>query len=179
MAEGARAAMSGSSEAGVLSDDVFQRELDAFVARSAQATTWRVERLLKQSDFETTELVEGEPRGSAPGRYIRKRIDMVVGAGAVYHALWDAQRTGKCPACVPRLIELGVQGDELTVVMEYVAGSTIMELVASLGAGQATAALIMPGLCDAVELLHRAFEPPLIHRDLKPSNVIMREGNRS
>ena len=110
MAEGARAAMSGSSEAGVLSDDVFQRELDAFVARSAQATTWRVERLLKQSDFETTELVEGEPRGSAPGRYIRKRIDMVVGAGAVYHALWDAQRTGKCPACVPRLIELGVQG---------------------------------------------------------------------
>lgn len=63
MAEGARAAMSGSSEAGVLSDDVFQRELDAFVARSAQATTWRVERLLKQSDFETTELVEGEPRG--------------------------------------------------------------------------------------------------------------------
>lgn len=176
VAEGARAAMSGSSEAGVLSDDVFQRELDAFVARSAQATTWRVERLLKQSDFETTELVEGEPRGSVPGRYIRKRIDMVVGAGAVYHALWDAQRTGKCPACVPRLIELGVQGDELTVVMEYVAGSTIMELVASLGAGQETAALIMPGLCDAVELLHRAFEPPLIHRDLKPSNVIMREG---
>lgn len=175
-AEGARAAVDVSREARVLPDDAFRRELDAFLASSVQATTWRVERLLKQSDFETTELVEGDPRGSAPGRYIRKRIDMVAGAGAAYRALWDAQRTGECPACVPRLIELGVQDDELTVVMEYIAGSTVMELVSSLGAGPATAALIVPGLCDAVELLHEAFEPPLIHRDLKPTNVIMRDG---
>lgn len=175
-AEGDRAAMGASREAGYLPDGAFQRELDAFVVRSAQATTWRVERLLKQSDFEMTELVEGNPKGHAFGRYIRKRIDIAAGAGAAYRTLWDAQRAEKCPACVPRLIELGVQDDELTVVMEYVAGSTIMELVASLGAGLATAAVIMPGLCGAVDQLHGAFEPPLIHRDLKPTNVIMRSG---
>lgn len=46
-------------------------------------------------------------------------------------------------------------------------------LVAAIGAGSKTAELVMPGLCDAVAMLHESFDPPLIHRDLKPSNVLM------
>lgn len=160
----------------VLDGQAFDRELEAFIARSSSATTWHVERLLKVSDFETTELVEGAPAGCPAGRYVRKRIDAASGAGAAYRSLWDAQLEGKCPACVPRLIELGVQSDELTVVMEYVAGCTVGSVVTALGAGSAVAELVMPSLCRAVSALHAAFDPPLIHRDLKPSNVIMRSG---
>lgn len=160
----------------VLDGRAFDRELEAFIARSSSATTWHVERLLKVSDFETTELVEGAPAGCPAGRYVRKRIDAASGAGAAYRSLWDAQLEGKCPACVPRLIELGVQSDELTVVMEYVAGCTVGSVVTALGAGSAVAELVMPSLCRAVSALHAAFDPPLIHRDLKPSNVIMRSG---
>lgn len=160
----------------VLDGQAFDRELEAFIARSSSATTWHVERLLKVSDFETTELVEGAPAGCPAGRYVRKRIDAASGAGAAYRSLWDVQLEGKCPACVPRLIELGVQSDELTVVMEYVAGCTVGSVVTALGAGSAVAELVMPSLCRAVSALHAAFDPPLIHRDLKPSNVIMRSG---
>ena len=71
----------------VLDGQAFDRELEAFIARSSSATTWHVERLLKVSDFETTELVEGAPAGCPAGRYVRKRIDAASGAGAAYRSL--------------------------------------------------------------------------------------------
>lgn len=157
------------------SDDIadFHGELDEFLVSAASATTWHVERVIKRSDFETTELVRGDPREGSSGRYIRKRLDVGVGAGCAYIALWNAQRKGSCPACVPRLVECSRNDDELTVVMEYVDGCTVRALVAAIGAGSKTAELVMPGLCDAVAMLHESFDPPLIHRDLKPSNVLM------
>ncbi|MDO4437328.1 MAG: protein kinase [Coriobacteriaceae bacterium] len=158
-------------------DADFRRGLDAFLTKAGYATTWRVEQVLKVSDFETTELVTGEPELGRAGRYVRKRIDASSGAGSAYRALWDAQREGRCPVCVPRLVELGSVGDELTVVMEFVEGATVDRLVAALGSGESTAGVVMPALCEAVAQLHECFDPPLIHRDLKPSNVIMRDGS--
>lgn len=166
---------SGGEEPNI-ADDEFRRSLEAFLSQAAQATTWHVVRPLKRSDFETTELVEGCPSDHPAGRFIRKRIDAVSGAGAAYLSLWKAQQEGSCPLCVPHLVELGVIGDELSVVMEYVEGCTVSALVTSLGAGPQMAAMVMPGLCDAVADIHEAFDPPLIHRDLKPSNVLMRSG---
>lgn len=156
-------------------DETFRHELEAFLSRAAEATTWHVERLLKASDYETTELVQGAPGSVAPGRFIRKRIDASSGGGA-YRALWDAQHAGACPDCVPRIVELGATSDELTVVMEYIDGTTVAELVRAMGPGAPITCVVMPRLCDAVDRLHRDFDPPLIHRDLKPSNVLMREG---
>lgn len=64
-------------------DETFRHELEAFLSRAAEATTWHVERLLKASDYETTELVQGAPGSVAPGRFIRKRIDASSGAGRI------------------------------------------------------------------------------------------------
>lgn len=154
----------------------FHAGLDAFLTAAADATTWHVKRVIKRSDFESTELVQGEPKAGQLGQYVRKRLDLGSGAGEAYLTLWNAQRCGSCPDCVPRLVECTRCDDELTVVMEYVEGCTVDALVASLGAGTHVALLVMPGLCDAVAVLHETFNPPLIHRDLKPSNVLMRAG---
>ena len=40
-------------------DGAFRHELEVFLSRASEATTWHVERVIKQSDFETTELVRG------------------------------------------------------------------------------------------------------------------------
>lgn len=157
--------------------DAFRRELDSFLDRAGDATTWRPERVVKQSDFETTEFVLGAPRGSRPGRYVRKVIDTGSGAGAAYEELWAAQGRGVSLPCAPRLVECERRGGSLTVVMEYVDGCTVDAVVASLGAGPDVAARVMPALCRSVQELHTRLPAPLIHRDLKPSNVIMRDGD--
>ena len=154
----------------------FGRALDAFVAEAAQATTWQVERLLKRSAFEMTELVDGAPADGAPGRYVRKRIACSAGVGSAYEVLYALQRAEACPRCVPRLVECVRMDDELTVVMEYVEGVTVEQLVRSIGPGAKAARLVMPPLCNAVQALHDAYDPPLIHRDIKPSNIMMRAG---
>lgn len=157
-------------------DETFQHELEAFLSQSAVATTWHVDRVIKQSEFETTELVRGRPREGVAGSYVRKVIDIDSGVGAAYEELWRAQRQGVSLACVPRLVECARSGGALTVVMEHVDGCTVDALQRAIGAGEHLAMLVLPPLSRAVAELHTALPSPLIHRDLKPSNVIMRDG---
>lgn len=159
-------------------DDVsFHRDLELFLERSTDATTWHDGRVIKQSDFETTELVHGAPSGGAPGWYVRKTIDTESGAGSAYLQLWAAQEKGGALWCVPRLYECEQVGTTLTVVMERVDGSTVEELARALGPGAMLATQVLPELCRSVHALHTQLDSPLIHRDLKPSNVIMRAGD--
>lgn len=157
-------------------DETFQHDLEAFLSQSAEATTWHVDRVIKQSEFETTELVRGRPREGAAGRYVRKVIDIDSGAGVAYEELWRAQQQGASLACAPRLVECARSGGTLTVVMEHVDGCTVDALQRAIGAGEHLATLVLPPLSRAVAELHTALPSPLIHRDLKPSNVIMRAG---
>lgn len=157
-------------------DETFQHELEAFLSRSAEATTWHAERVIKRSEFETTELVRGRPREGSVGRYVRKVIDAASGAGVAYEELWRAQEQGVHLACVPRLIECARNGGTLTVVMEHIDGCTVDALQRAVGAGEHFAMLVLPPLSRAVTELHTALPSPLIHRDLKPSNVIMHGG---
>lgn len=157
-------------------DETFQHELEAFLSQSAEATTWHAEHVIKQSEFETTELVRGRPGKGVVGRYVRKVIDAASGAGSAYEELWRAQGWGAHLACVPRLVECARSGNRLTVVMEHVDGCTVDELQRAIGAGEHLAMLVLPPLGRAVTELHTALPSPLIHRDLKPSNVIMHGG---
>ena len=157
-------------------DETFHRELEAFLSRSAEATTWHADRVIKQSEFETTELVHGRPGTGGAGRYVRKAIDVASGAGSAYEELWRAQGRGVFLSCAPRLVECSRSGDAMTVVMEYVDGCTVDALERAIGAGERLAMLVLPPLSRAVAELHTALPNPLIHRDLKPSNVIMRGG---
>ena len=154
-------------------------ELDGFLEAAARSDSWRVERTLKSSPFETTELVRFRgASGGELGPFIRKRIDCSAGVGRAYERLWDAQRSGVILHGVPRLVECLRSGDELSVVTEFIEGRTLGELVSDEGASERLATGLMPALCDAVFELHTLLDPPLIHRDLKPSNVIVRSDGR-
>lgn len=159
-------------------DPQLDERLDAFLSARERADSWRVERVLKSSAFETTEVVwfDGAAGGSL-GPFVRKHIDCSAGVGSAYEELYDAQRRGIVLSCTPRIVECVRAGDRLTVVLEFVCGRTLADEVAARGASARLAAQIMPALCDAVAELHELLPRPLIHRDLTPSNVIVRAGS--
>lgn len=162
-----------------MTDDL-DTALAAHLASFDRDGSYRVERQLKASDVETTELVyfEGAGGGSL-GPFVRKRIDTAAQIGGAYERLFAAQRAGMRFEHLPRLLDCWRSGDTLDVVMEYIEGETLESLVGRLGATPDYARDLFPAICDAVAELHGGFgapgEPvaPVIHRDLKPSNIMV------
>lgn len=162
------------------SDDELTAALAQHLASLDRDDSYRVERVLKCSDVETTELVyfEGSGGGSL-GPFVRKRIDASAQIGGAYERLFTAQCAGRRFEHLPRIVDCRRVGDELDVVMEYVEGETLEALVGRLGATPDYARELYPVLCDAVGELHAGFAAageravPVIHRDLKPSNIIV------
>lgn len=159
--------------------DELLASLEASGATSA-ADAYRIERVLKESSFEKTQLVYIRTLdGGELGPYVRKLINKHMGLGSTYHLLFDAQARGVRLRHVPRIVRLNDASEELEVVMEYVDGPSVRQ-VAELRHGEASLVVtgtLMPALCDAVGELHEMLETPVIHRDLTPSNVICREGD--
>lgn len=162
------------------SDDELTAALAERLASFDRDDSYRVERVLKRSDVETTELVcfEGSGGGSL-GPFVRKRIDASAQIGGAYERLFAAQRAGRRFEHLPRIVDCRRAGDELNVVMEYIEGETLEALVGRLGATPDYARGLFPALCDAAAELHAGFgemgkaPAPIIHRDLKPSNIIV------
>ena len=149
-------------------------DLAAFLDSAGRDDAYRVERVLKVAPAERTELVYfAAGNGSELGPFVRKRIDLAAGGGGAYEVIWRAQRRGARLVHLPRIIDCRREGYRLTVVVDYVAGGALEELVAREGASADLARRVGPAICDAVAELHGIVEPPIIHRDLKPSNVIM------
>lgn len=166
------------------SDDELTAALAEHLASLDRDDSYRVERVLKRSSVEATELVyfEGTGGGSL-GPFVRKRIDASAQIGGAYERLFAAQRVGRRFEHLPRIVDCRRVGDELNVVMEYIEGETLGALVDRLGATPDYARELYPALCDAVGELHAGFaiagetSAPVIHRDLKPSNIIVTGAN--
>ncbi|WP_373573021.1 serine/threonine protein kinase [Collinsella aerofaciens] len=162
------------------SDDELSAVLAGHLASLERDDSYRVDRVLKRSDVETTELVyfEGSGGGSL-GPFVRKRIDASAQIGGAYERLFAAQRAGRRYEHLPRIVDCRRVGDELCVVMEYIEGETLEALVGRLGATPDYACELFGALCDAAAELHAGFAAageapmPVIHRDLKPSNIIV------
>ena len=162
------------------SDDELTAALAGHLASLERDDSYRVERVLKRSDVETTELVyfEGSGGGSL-GPFVRKRINASAQIGGAYERLFAAQQAGRRFEHLPRIVDCRRAGEELDVVMEYVEGETLEALVGRLGATPDYACELFGALCDAAAELHAGFAAmgeaaaPVIHRDLKPSNIIV------
>ncbi len=155
-------------------------ELDAYLGALARDNCLRVERVLKTSQIETTELVSyvGE-NGAQLGPFIRKRIVRGRGIGGAYEDLFAAQTRGFRARHLPHLYDVHAVGEERVVLMEYVQGSTYAALVADAAEPAARLGLvrrIFPGVCDAATELHDGLPAPVIHRDIKPENIIVAGG---
>lgn len=168
------------NQSSTYSDDGLTAALAGHLASLDRDDSYRVDRVLKRSDVETTELVyfEGSGGGSL-GPFVRKRIDASVQIGGAYERLFAAQRAGRRYEHLPRIVDCRRVGDELCVVMEYIEGETLEALVGCLGATPDYACDLFGALCDAAAELHVGFAAagerpvPVIHRDLKPSNIIV------
>lgn len=149
-------------------------ELAAHLDALQREECYQVDAVLKESAYETTQRVFFiGANGAKQGPYIRKYIKRDTGMGTAYRRLFDAQRLGKRPLFIPVLHDCYDMDDTLVVVMEFVRGETLQDVVYRCNPSLALAADVFPRLCDAVIELHEGFDAPIIHRDLKPTNVIL------
>ena len=149
--------------------------LGAGLFSSTPADAYRVERTLKRTPAEVTELVWlRTAAGTELGPYVRKVISRESGLGCAYVELFGLQRQGMRFRQLPRIVDCRENGGSLEVLLEYVKGRTLAQVVedASPGDRDMLARELIPAICDAVSELHGALESPLVHRDLTPSNVI-------
>ena len=148
-----------------------------YLEAPAPADCYRVHRVLKASAHETTEVVFFMGANDAAlGPFVRKRISGEVPLGSAYGLIMEAQRAGRRFRHLPRIYDVHERDGDLVVVMEFVGGRTLRDLVYEQDASPALACAVFPALCDGAIELHEAFAPPLIHRDLKPSNIIVSDG---
>lgn len=76
-------------------------------------------------------------------------------------------------ANVPQIIEMVELDGKLVVIEEYIAGSTLQDILDENGClDEDTVVSYMTQLCAILEQLHH-LEPAVIHRDLKPANVML------
>ena len=91
---------------------------------------YRVDSVLKKSLVETTQRVYFVgANGSEQGPYIRKYIKRDAGLGSAYRRIFEAQRAGRRFRHIPRVVDCYDADDMLVVVMEYVRGETLADVV--------------------------------------------------
>lgn len=149
-------------------------ELTQLVRRVDHDNDYVIDRVLKKSDFEETQLVyKRESDGKKTGPFIRKYLNVEAGVGSAYEKIFNLQRSGVPFVYLPMIYECYFLYNTLIVVMEYIQGETLQEVVYRCDPSVELAIEVFPKLCSAVQELHEKFNPPLIHRDLKPANIIM------
>lgn len=149
-------------------------ELAQLLKRVDHDNEYVIDRVLKKSDFEETQLVyKCESNGSKTGPFIRKYLNVEAGVGSVYEKIFNLQHSGVSLAYLPTIYECYFLHNTLIVVMEYIQGETLQEVMYRCDPSVELAVEVFPKLCSAVRELHEKFNPPLIHRDLKPANIIM------
>lgn len=127
-------------------------------------SAYTLERILKESERERTELV----RDAAGVLWVRKYVHHPEdGFGRQYRAISILDS----PA-LARIHEVYRLPDELVVIMEYLEGPTVREWIRQTGAlGADEACAVILDLSVGVAALH-ACTPPIIHRDINPNNVV-------
>ena len=79
---------------------------------------------------------------------------------------------------LPRIVDILDKRDALYIVMDYIEGDTLLEILKTRGIPeQETVVSWMLDVCDAISHLH-SFDPPIIYRDMKPANVMLTRDQR-
>ncbi len=84
-------------------------------------------------------------------------------------------------AIVPRFYEFIHQGQSAHLVMEFIKGKDLLDLMEANGNKPFPLHLVVEwgvAVCDVLQTMHTQ-SPPLIHRDLKPDNIMLLEDQRS
>ena len=154
-------------------DDDFSARLEGWL--NATADRYEVRETLKETPSEITQVVyrRAAKGGQAVGPFVRKVFLSDAGWGSAYEQIMAAQTQGVRLAHLPFVYDAEHDGTAFEVVMEFVHGETLHDLVCRCGAGIDVVRQVVPGLCEAAAELHESLERPVIHRDIKPSNVMI------
>lgn len=167
----------------MIDHDTREDPMASYLEALARDACYRVDRVLKESTAETTEVVyfAGARDGAELGPYVRKRLDRAAGLGAIYRELYEVQRQGRRFRYLPRIYDCHDAGERLVVVMDFVEGETLYDLVEAAAPQDrlTLAARVMPVLCRAVNELHEGLGRPVVHRDLTPANVVCSQNDPS
>ncbi len=154
-------------------------ELADYLESLERDSCLRVERVLKESPSETTELVVSASKaGPYRSPVVRKSFTAsgTGGACSLYRSLAGAYKQGKRFRHLPCVYDCYEVDGKMVVLMEYVEGPTLREFVGegSQRACPEVAVAIFASLLPAVAEFHSVLGPgrPVVHRDLTPSNVI-------
>lgn len=121
-----------------------------------------VEQVLARGPRGVTELVTID----GVGPFVRKKIPTVLAQRGV----WSALGGSTCPR-LPRVEATYELPDCVAVVLDYVPGPTLEQVVAERGRLQQNEAVsLAQQICEAVQELHRL---GVLHRDLTPANIIV------
>lgn len=75
--------------------------------------------------------------------------------------------------CLPRVVDILDKSDAIYVVMDYIEGETLSNVLTLEGAqNQEKVVRWAKELCGVLEYLHSQ-NPPIIYRDMKPANIIL------
>ncbi|MBM6705937.1 serine/threonine protein kinase [Bifidobacterium pullorum subsp. saeculare] len=123
---------------------------------------YHVEQVLARGPRGVTELVTID----GVGPFVRKKIPTVLAQRGV----WSALGGSTCPQ-LPRVEATYELPDCVAVVLDYVPGPTLEQVVAERGRLQQSEAVnLAQQICEAVQELHRL---GVLHRDLTPANIIV------
>jgi serine/threonine-protein kinase len=76
---------------------------------------------------------------------------------------------------IVNIFDCGKTGDLHYIVMEYVAGTSLRQLIAQNAVSVRDVLHFLPQICDALQHAH---ESGIVHRDVKPDNILVDERNR-
>lgn len=101
---------------------------------------------------------------------VSDRLDLVFREGALLKELNHP--------LFPRFCDLWQEGERAFLLMEYVCGSSLKELLNNRGSfSQAQTARVGMALAEGLRYLHQ-MPDPILFRDVKPSNVMIRQDGR-
>jgi predicted Ser/Thr protein kinase len=144
------------------------RELPADVPSSGLARRFRTMRTLGSGGFGTVWLA----RDTQLDRTVAVKFARAPDAESEQRMMREARALAAVthPNCV-HIYDVISEADGLGIVMEYIDGNSLAEVVASAGTlSDLAAARLWSALADALEAAHGM---GVLHRDVKPSNVIV------
>lgn len=97
--------------------------------------------------------------------YVKKILDIY--NRQIYQYLYEHQIKG-----IPHVIDLYEDNNQLTVIEEFISGSSLQEKIDANDISVTSIMHYMYELCEILEILHSA-DPPIVHRDIKPSNIMI------